>query len=184
MPDNGAMINTISVQEAQAAATPLPNRGRDSRLLDGLAIEQLCLHYWNCIDRLAGDEAAALYVEDGRLVLGPMALAGRASIQQFLQTRNAAEVVARRTTRHVATNHRLVSVDGDRAVMTSLVAVYAAVGDLPQPAILPSSFGDFEDELIRDAHGDWRFVSRTGRLVLIGSALPQFLKPAATAPGA
>jgi SnoaL-like domain len=145
--------------------------------LVGFQLFQLCNEFWSRVDRMTPGSAADMFLPDGRLTLGPVLTEGREAIRAFLLERDARELSAGRSTCHVTSNYRLLSCEGGRAVVSSMVAVYAAIGELPQPSALPSTMGGCEDELVQGQDGRWLFASRrTVRIFFVGSAPPSFLQ--------
>lgn len=137
---------------------------------------QLCDEFWSRVDRLSQQSAADLFMPDGRLMLGPVLIEGQEAVRHFLVQRDAREIAGGRATRHLTSNYRLLRCASGHAVISSIVSVYAAIGDLPQPSALPSTMGDFEDELVQGEDGQWLFASRIGRMFFVGSTPPSFLQ--------
>ncbi len=134
------------------------------RLEDLQAIHQLFVDYGEHLD--AGDFAAyaALFAEDGEVLLGPYGRArGRDEIERLV-TRVLGEQVG--STFHIVSSPR-VRLDGDTATATVMWTV-AALGDDGLARL--TMVGHHVDELVREA-GEWRFQRRKG-VVNLPAALP------------
>lgn len=135
------------------------------RLEDLEEIRQLFVDYGRHLDAGDVEAYAALFADDGEVLLGPIGRAkGRAAIVE-LMTR----VKARSTTPsfHLVTNP-VIALDGDRATAEVLWTVIrpSASGTLEV-----AMFGRHQDELVRE-RGRWRFLRRRGR-VDVPAALPR-----------
>lgn len=125
------------------------------RLEDTLEIQQLFVDYGHHLD--AGDFAAyaALFADDGEVLLGPMGRAkGPAAIEK-LMTELLADDVGR--TYHLITSP-VIELDGDTATSEVMWTVIERDGSgAPRVSML----GRHRDELVRE-RGRWRFRRRKG----------------------
>lgn len=133
--------------------------GRVRVLEDRLEIHQLYVHYGTHLD--AGDFAAyaALFADDGEVLLGPLGRAqGPAAIRGLLE-RTIADQAAK--TIHLITSPAVV-LDGDRATGTAMWTVLAPGPD-GRPVVTMN--GRHHDEFVRTPDG-WRFRRRAGTMDL------------------
>jgi uncharacterized protein (TIGR02246 family) len=135
------------------------------RLEDLEEIRQLFTDYGRHLD--AGDvhAYAALFADEGEVLLGPIGRAkGPAAIAELMT-----KVKARATTAsfHLITNP-VIRLDGDRATSQVLWTVIRpdATGKLEV-----AMFGRHDDELIRE-RGRWRFLKRKGRMDVPAAVAP------------
>ena len=132
---------------------------RLQRLEDRDAIHQIFVDYGRHLDQGNWDAYAALFAEDGEVLLGPMGRAsGRANIQELMTTTLTPGLG---TTYHLITSPD-VKLDGDTAsaeVMWSVVVM----GENGKPAI--GMVGRHMDTLVRTPEG-WRIKRRAGDLSL------------------
>lgn len=140
------------MNDARSAADPM--------LLQTLTTFEV--DYWYDVDHNWGRNAHEFYVEDGEFAIGVKVMRGKEAVAGFYRWREAR---GERTARHVVSNFRLLSTEGDRAAFQCIMCLYAADGRpvLPsQPAIM---IADIISECALGRDGGWRFVSH--RLVPI-----------------
>lgn len=132
------------------------------------ACERLCLDYAHHADTGAYDAYAALFAEDGELVLSPPGLRGPAAIR-------AAAGAAKpegRVSRHVCTNIRIEVVDAENAVGTTTLMLFRSEagekGIARLPSLEPQLVGTYHDRFRRTADG-WRFARRSIELCFLKS---------------
>lgn len=121
-------------------------------------IEALNADYWLEVDRRDGVNAHEYFVEDGVYTTTARARQGRAAIAEFYSSRRG---LGPRTSRHVATNHRVTVKDTHHAEADWILMLHAADGQavLPsEPAIL---IADVHDVCLLCGDGRWRYVART-----------------------
>jgi SnoaL-like domain len=106
------------------------------------------------IDHRQSDTAADLFVDDGQMILGPVALRGRDQIAAWGRQRVGVEY----TTRHVCTNMRFEAAGDDAAAGTTVVTVYRHAGEGPGDS-RALTVGEYTDQFVRTLAG-WRFRSR------------------------
>jgi uncharacterized protein (TIGR02246 family) len=136
---------------------------RLQRVEDLQEIHQLFVDYGGHLDRCDLDAYAALFADDGELLLGPVARAkGRDEIKATM-----AKVLSgsKGNSFHVISSPQ-VELDGDRATSEVMWTVVAR-GDDGKPYV--SAIGRHVDELVRE-RGRWRFAKRRG-LVDIPSSM-------------
>jgi uncharacterized protein (TIGR02246 family) len=134
------------------------------RLEDLEEIRQLFIDYGHYLD--AGDlEAyAALFADDGEVLLGPIGRAkGRTAIVALM---TAIRARARTPSHHLVTSP-IIRLDGDRA--TSEVQ-WTVIRPDATGALQVAMFGRHHDELVRE-RGRWRILRRRGQ-VDVPAALP------------
>ena len=127
------------------------------RLEDLEEIRQLFVDYGHHLDRGDVDAYAALFAEEGELLLGPIGRAkGPKAIAELMRA-----VRARTATPsfHLITNP-IVRLDGDRATSEVLWTVIRPGRD---GALEVAMFGRHHDELVRE-RGHWRFLRRRGAI--------------------
>jgi uncharacterized protein (TIGR02246 family) len=138
---------------------------RLQRLEDLQAIQQLFIDYGRHLDAGDVDAYAALFAEDGELMLGPVGRTrGRAAIREMLRKVLGA---TKGKSIHVISSPQ-VKLDGDRATSSAMWTVVAT--DADGKANLTMT-GRHVDELRREPEG-WRFVTRKG-YVDIPAAMPK-----------
>ncbi|WP_225784354.1 SgcJ/EcaC family oxidoreductase [Xenophilus sp. Marseille-Q4582] len=117
----------------------------------------------------AGDAAAfaALFAEDAVLVRpNGSRLEGRAAIQAAYAQRAPG-----RLTRHLVTNVAVTLEAGGRARARSYVLLWSGATPEADPvygrrAEARQLVGEFDDEMVRDAQGEWRLLRRHASFVL------------------
>ena len=120
------------------------------------AIEALNAAFAWDVDHRWGEGVPELFVEDGVYAAPGLELRGRGEIARFYAERRAR---GKRTSRHVFTNLHLFEVRPGSARGTTLLTLHAHDGEGPLPAS-PSAVMDYEDEYVRGADGQWRYVRR------------------------
>jgi hypothetical protein len=121
-------------------------------------IEALNADYWMEVDRRHGAKAHGYFVEDGVYTTTVRSRKGHAEIAAFYHQRHGQ---GPRTSRHIATNHRVVVQDTRHAEADWILLLHAADGTavLPsEPAIL---IADVHDVCVLCEDQRWRYVSRT-----------------------
>jgi len=163
MASDGAICQNPAKAPRMADDDSLAHRLR--RLEDLEEIRQLFTDYGRHLD--AGDvhAYAALFADEGEVLLGPIGRAkGPAAIAELMT-----KVKARATTAsfHLITNP-VIHLDGDRATSEVLWTVIRpdATGKLEV-----AMFGRHDDELIRE-RGRWRFLKRKGRIDVPAAVTP------------
>lgn len=140
---------------------------------DLIRITELNNRYWDLVDHSSEEEVCELYDRDGVLRFGQFVLNGREPIRAFFAKRNSQ--VPPRYTRHISTNLLAQPlVDGTVRVKT-VVTVYAGIGTLPLGGPFPSTVLDFDDICQANAHGNWRYRSRSGTPIFLGPGSAAFL---------
>lgn len=139
-------------------------------------IQQLASRYWALADLLEDAPVGELFEEEGRLDLGKMTLEGIAAIDAFFADRAKGMRESGRVTRHMAANFLVLPESADRVRVRCTVAVYAANGELPLEAGVPSGIADFEDICRRQPDGSWRYHHRSGRTIFVGPNAASFAR--------
>jgi hypothetical protein len=143
---------------------------------DWVMLHQLCAEYWLRLDRVLERPVAELYAEDGEMKIGTLEKRGRAALAEYFASRIASEEDLGRLTRHVMSSF-FVEADGpDAATVRSTVLVFSGEGTLPLPSAPPSSIGDFTDQCVRCADGQWRFARRYARVAFVGAGAASFVR--------
>ena len=151
-------------------------------LEDLQAIQQLFVDYGHCLDAGDLDGYAALFAQDGEVLLGPLGRArGRDAIRALMGRVLEGSVG---DTYHVISSPR-VQLDGDTATSEVMWTVVRRGRD-GQPRV--SGLGRHRDELVREA-GEWRFRSRRGLIDIpsqagtgVGVAEPDRVSATSNAP--
>ncbi len=134
---------------------------RIRRLEDLQAIQQLFIDYGEHLDAGDFDAYAALFAEDGEILLGPLGRArGRAEIRALMTSMLAGSVGR---TYHVVSSPR-ITLDGDRATATVMWSA-ASLADDGLARI--TMIGHHVDELVR-VDDRWYFQRRRGVVDLPG----------------
>lgn len=124
-------------------------------------VRQLIVNFAWGIDRGNPALAAAQFVADGRLVLpnltdpqaGPVEYRGRDAIRARWENR------INITTRHAFVNVSLLQKTATEIAGTMLLLGYRHVGSGIGDTI-PALISDFDDLIVRDSDGHWRFAER------------------------
>jgi len=140
------------------------------------ALQQLAALYWARADSEPDIPLDEIFTPDGSLQLGSLELVGLPAIERFFRERDVTQRDGERTTRHVASNHRLKRLSADHIEVRSTVLVYAGTGSWPLPSGAPAAIADFVDTCVRASAGTWRFARREGRTVFIGAGAATFAK--------
>ncbi|MFP3556750.1 nuclear transport factor 2 family protein [Paraburkholderia sp. SIMBA_049] len=143
---------------------------------DTLSLMSLDATYWACADCRNAIDAETLFIEDGILQLGSMALKGRQAIRDFFAARNEENVRSKRHTRHVVSGLDVSVHDAEHATLDSVVAVFAGHGELPIASDVPSTIADVNDVCVRGPEGEWLFERRIIRPVFVGPAAAKFAR--------
>jgi uncharacterized protein (TIGR02246 family) len=129
------------------------------RLEDLEEIRRLFVDYGRHLDAGDVEAYAALFADDGELLLGPLGRArGRAEIVAMMTEALAGTVG---TTFHLVTSPT-IELDGDEATAEVMWTVLAATAGA-SPAV--TMLGRHEDRLVRE-RGRWRFARRAGHMLL------------------
>lgn len=125
------------------------------RVEDTLEIQRLFVDYGRHLD--AGDFAAyaALFADDGEVLLGPVGRAKGPSAIEAMMTEQLADRVG--TTYHLITSP-VVELDGDEATSEVMWTVIERADD-GAPRVMAT--GRHRDHLVRE-RGRWRFRRRAG----------------------
>lgn len=140
------------------------------------ALQQLAALYWARADSEPDIPLDEIFTPDGTLQLGSLELTGLPAIERFFRERDVTQRDGARTTRHVASNHRLKRLSADRIEMRSTVLVYVGTGPWPLQSGAPSAIADFVDTCVHSPSGVWRFARREARTVFIGAGAATFAK--------
>lgn len=140
------------------------------------ALHALNTEYWCRVDRVHEAPVDDLYVEDGLMHIGTLGCIGRPAIRAFFAERSIKEREAKRTTRHSASSLSIVALGADRWRVRSTVQVLSGNGDWPMTSAPPSSVGDFDDVVVRLRDGNWRYQSRSARIVFVGAGAAAFAR--------
>ena len=138
---------------------------RVQRLEDLLAIHQLFVDYGLALDAGDFDAYAALFAEDGEVLLGPMGRAKGPAEIKALMTKTLAGGVG--SSFHIISSPQ-VQLDGDTA--TSQV-MWSVVNHDDNGQAKLSMLGRHRDNLVRE-NGTWKFARRRG-YVDIPSVMPR-----------
>jgi uncharacterized protein (TIGR02246 family) len=137
------------------------------RLLAVQACHDVVVRAATCVDAGDADRLAMIFTEDAVLVRpGAEPLRGRAAIRHAYAQRPA-----ERVTRHLLTNVRVDVESCTQARVRSLVLLWTgssadADGPSGREAHARQWVGEFDDQLLRDAHGVWLIQRRDARFVL------------------
>jgi uncharacterized protein (TIGR02246 family) len=127
------------------------------RLEDLEEIRRLFVDYGRHLDAGDVDAYAALFADDGEVLLGPIGRAkGRPAIAELMRKVKSR---AKGPSFHLVTNP-VIELDGDRATSEVLWTVIRPGGD---GRLEVTMFGRHQDELVRE-RGWWRFLRRRGRI--------------------
>jgi ketosteroid isomerase-like protein len=138
------------------------------RMLIVQACTDLIHRFAERTDARDADALADMFVEDGvfaRPTLPDQPIRGRETIRAQFRARPPG-----RMTRHVCTNTVVTVTGTDTASARSYILLFTA--DQPDGAALPLRadakllLGAFDDTLVRDSDGTWKFVQRQGSLAM------------------
>lgn len=110
-------------------------------------IQQLYSRYCHAFDSKDPELFSSCFVDDGVMAVGEREFVGHESLRQL------AEFGGDRP-RHISVNPLVRTVSGDEATASA----YFLTVDLTTGQ--NSGIGHYDDELVRDSEGDWRFVRR------------------------
>ena len=134
---------------------------RLQRLEDLEEIRQLFIDYGHHLDHGEFDRYAALFAEEGEVLLGPVGRAkGPAAIEDLMRRTLSGPAG---TSYHLISNPR-ISLDGDRATTEVMWTVLARDTD-DRPVVTMT--GRHRDTLVRE-RGRWRFLRRAGYVDIPG----------------
>lgn len=126
------------------------------------ACERLCIDYAKHVDFRDYEKFAALFADDGELVLTPPGAKGPKAIRETIAQRPANRMSA-----HVCTNIAIDVIDENRANGTTYLTLYrydAKEGEKPPARIPgPDAVGYYIDKFKKTEAG-WRFAKREIRL--------------------
>ncbi|MEI9988718.1 MAG: nuclear transport factor 2 family protein [Rhizomicrobium sp.] len=140
--------------------------------LDRLAITQTCIdllyRFAKLNDDREADALAELFVADGvfrRPTLPDQPYEGREAIRAGFRAKPANLL-----TRHVICNPVITVLSANAARADSYILLYTAAiepgAKLPVPANPKQLLGAFEDVIVRDTDGVWKFKTRNGSLAM------------------
>lgn len=143
---------------------PLEERVR--RIEDLLEVHQLFVDYGAHLDAGRFDDYAALFTEDGEVLMGPM---GRAKGRQAIRDLMAGQLATQVGTSYHIISSPVVEFHGDEATSEVMWSVIQRQPD-GQPRL--SMCGRHRDRLVRE-NGRWRFASRRGYVDLPSAVTTQ-----------
>jgi uncharacterized protein (TIGR02246 family) len=123
-------------------------------IVSAWACRDLTYAFAELIDQGEATAAAGLFTDSAVMVRRGNRIFGREAIAALLAAR---EADSSRTTRHVITNFRLVTLSPEQARSTLISQVYELTAGRSSPPVL----SDVHDEFARCPDGRWRFSSRT-----------------------
>jgi hypothetical protein len=129
------------------------------------ALTALEIDYWYEVDHNWGRNAHAFYVDGGVFAIGDKKMYGIEAVAGFYRWREAR---GERTARHIVTNFRLASVQGNRAKFECILCLYAADGAPVLPSRPAIMIADIVNECEFGSDGRWRFISHCLRPVFEG----------------
>lgn len=140
------------------------------RMLAEHACHKLCIDYAYFGDNGQPDRLAALFAEDGELILPTGTSKGRAAISA------GATPTPNLVMRHVMSNIRIDVESPDTAAGTAYLRLYYATREGPEgPAISktlsPRLLGAYHDRFVRTDEG-WRFATRTFEFAIMPPVPP------------
>lgn len=112
--------------------------------------------YWYEVDHNWGRSAHSFYVADGAFTIGDTTMRGAEAVEGFYKWR---EGRGDRAARHIVTNFRLASHEGDRAKFDCILCLHAADGQPPLPSEPAIMIADIHSECERGSDNRWRFRS-------------------------
>ena len=148
-----------------------------------LELQDLVLRFWAVVDEVDDVPGAALFTEDGALVIESFRAQGSEELKRYFTARRAFSADRQRTTRHLCTNLRVMpDQPGDRIRLAATITVFSGVGERPIALGAPSSLADFTFDCV-PTPGGWRLSEVRGALVFAGADTPDLKKAAAAAKG-
>jgi uncharacterized protein (TIGR02246 family) len=128
-------------------------------LEDRLAIHQLFIDYGRHLDAGDFDAYAALFADEGEVLLGPM---GRAKGPQAIKALMTKALAGQTGNSYHIISSPMVKLEGDRATSDVMWSVITAAEDR-RPAL--TMVGRHVDDLVRE-RGAWKFLRRKGYVSL------------------
>lgn len=137
------------------------------------ALSELNLAYWDLVDGRRSIALSEIFHDNAVLRIGRVVTVGLVEIQALIDARRQAS--PDRLTRHVSTNWRC-GLDGDAAgSASSIVLVFAGVGDVPLAMNQTSSLSDVRDRYVLTPQG-WRLAERGIDPIFLSPEAPSFLR--------
>ena len=152
-----------------------------------LEVQDLVLRFWAVVDEASARPGAALFTEDGALVIESFRAQGTEELTRYFTARRKLSAERQRTTRHLCSNLRALPDQpgegpGEGIVLTATITVFSGTGARPIALGAPSSLADFTFDCVATPDG-WRFREVRGALVFAGADTPDLKKAAAAAKG-
>jgi len=146
-----------------------------------LAVQDLILRFWACVDETAAIEGPELFTAQGALVIETFRAEGTGELARYFTARRAQSAERQRSTRHLCTNLR--ALPGHELRLAATVTVFSGTGNRPMALKAPSSLADFTFDCVQTPDG-WRLAQVTGELIFAGEDAPDLKRAAAAAKGA
>ena len=148
-----------------------------------LEVQDLVLRFWAVVDEASDRPGAALFTEDGALVIESFRAQGTEELTRYFTARRKLSAERQRTTRHLCSNLRMLpDQPGEGIHLTATITVFSGTGARPIALGAPSSLADFTFDCVATPDG-WRFREVRGALVFAGADTPDLQKAAAAAKG-
>lgn len=148
-----------------------------------LEVQDLVLRFWAVVDEASDRPGAALFTEDGALVIESFRARGTEELTRYFTARRKLSAERQRTTRHLCSNLRMLpDQPSEGIILTATITVFSGMGARPIALGAPSSVADFTFDCVATPDG-WRFREVRGALVFAGADTPDLQKAAAAAKG-
>lgn len=143
----------------------------DRRVADLIALEQLSIEYWDCVDVENGQGIGQLWTEEAVLNLADKELVGRDAVVGFYEWRRNR---GPRVSLHAVVNFRCEFEADDIAKVSTGILLFGADGVAPVKGTMPLAILRSRDVCKRGDDGRWRYQSRSliGLFEGAGSSLP------------
>jgi hypothetical protein len=142
----------------------------DPKLADKAAIYELNAYFAWLIDHNDGHGVPELFTPDGRYGYEGYWCEGMEQIEDFYERRRKPGT---RRSRHIFTNVWIGFEGENRAVCHSVLSLFATDGD-PETSASPISILDYDDTLIRQEDGSWRYSER--RVTPVFGHMPRLME--------
>lgn len=130
---------------------------RVQRLEDREAIGELFVRYKAALDGKDFVAYADLFTEDGEFLAGTTRVRGRSEIRSLVEGMVGSLLGQERGQDFHVVANVTIDLDGDRATARS-TWLYVVRDEADQPRL--AKLGHYEDDVVRDGDGQWRFQRR------------------------
>lgn len=149
-----------------------------------LCVQDLVHRFWACIDETLDTPGPQFFTPDGELVIESFRAVGPDELERYFAGRRQLSRTKGRTTRHIASNLRVLDAGPDRVKCQTTITVFSGYGAKPIDLGTPSTLCDFFFDCVREADGGWKLRRVEGWRIFAGGDTPDLSKAAADVKGA